>query len=165
VPSLLSPVLLPPMLVLRALDDLHTLAVTARAAVEVGERVVELGERIVTMGERLDARGEAILGVGAQLERRAEAILDLGARLDASGAAMHGLGERMQAQGEVLEAVARDVATRGAEVAAALPLLERAVALGEPLEGTVERLGRIVDRLPGGAQARRRATRPDQPTG
>ena len=32
----------------------------------------------------------------------------------------------------------------------ALPILEQAVALGAPLEGAVERIGRIVDRLPGG---------------
>ena len=50
---------------------------------------------------------------------------------------------------------AREVAVRGAEVAAALPTLERAVAIATPLEGTVERLGRIVDRLPGS-----RATKP-----
>jgi hypothetical protein len=51
---------------------------------------------------------------------------------------------------------AGEVAQRGAQVAEALPYLERAVTMVEPLEGAVERLGRIVDRLPGAARARRR---------
>ena len=36
-----------------------------------------------------------------------------------------------------------------------LPTLQRAVGLAEPLEGAVERLGRVIDRLPGSARQRR----------
>ena len=32
-----------------------------------------------------------------------------------------------------------------------LPTLQRAVAIAEPMEGTVERLGRALDRMPGEA--------------
>jgi hypothetical protein len=67
------------------------------------------------------------------------------------------LGERMIVLGDtvlersaVISDRAKEVADRGAEVAAALPVLERAVAMASPLEGTVERLGRALDRLPGG---------------
>jgi hypothetical protein len=53
------------------------------------------------------------------------------------------------AQGERVVAAAREVADRGAELAAALPVMQRAVEMAEPLEGVVERLGRVADRLPG----------------
>ena len=35
-------------------------------------------------------------------------------------------------------------------LADALPALQRAVEIAEPLEGVVERVGRLADRLPGG---------------
>lgn len=39
-----------------------------------------------------------------------------------------------------------------------LPMLERLTDIAHPLEGTVQRLGRVVDRLPGGTTASRAAT-------
>ena len=64
------------------------------------------------------------------------------------------IGERVLELGDILMERstladrAKD-ADRGADVAAALPTLQRAVSI-EPLEGAVERLGRAIDRLPGG---------------
>jgi hypothetical protein len=53
------------------------------------------------------------------------------------------------------------VAERGAEVAGALPVLQRAVGIAEPLEGAVERLGRMVDRFPGGRRTGEQLGPPD----
>ena len=163
----MNPLLLGPRLVLRALDDLHGLTTTARDAVEllraleqraaevqdqidravlVAEAIESRGEEAVgridlmlALGERIDARGEAVLALG-------EAILQLGDHFDV-------VARELLEEGKVIQATAREVADRGAEVATALPLLQRAVDLADPLEGAVERLGRIVDRLPGGRAA------------
>ena len=43
---------------------------------------------------------------------------------------------------------AQAVAEVGAQVVESLPTLERAVTMATPLEGAVERVGRLVDRLP-----------------
>lgn len=122
----MNPLLLPPRLMLRALEDLHTLALAAARLERIEERlneraeaIIVRGDRVIEMGERLDARTEAIL-----------------------------------AQGERIEAAAREVADRGAELTAALPVMQRAIEMAEPLEGVVERLGRVADRLPGGARGR-----------
>lgn len=144
--SLLDPLVVPPRLLLRALDDLHTLA-------QAVPRVLDLGERILDLGERIDDRAEAILELGSRIDRQGEALVALGGE-------MQDLGGRVLGQGDLIEQRAREVADRAAQVIAALPLLERAVALGEPLEGTVERLGRMVDRLPGGPLSRRRPSDP-----
>ena len=146
-PSLLAPFVLPPKLLLRALDDVHELAVASR-------QVLDLGVRIVELGERIDRRAEAIVELGERINDQAEALVALGGE-------MQDLGGRVLGQGDLIEQRAKEVADRAAQVIAALPLLERAVALGEPLEGTVERLGRMVDRLPGGPLSRRRG--PSEP--
>jgi hypothetical protein len=52
----------------------------------------------------------------------------------------------------VIEHAAREVAKSGAVLAEALPTLQRGLEIAEPLEGVVERVGRIVDRLPGGTR-------------
>ncbi len=139
----MDPFLLPPRLVLRALDDVHVLATSV-------PRVLAMGQRILDLGERRYRRAEAILVLGGRIDSSAEQIIEMGGE-------MHDLGTRILGQGDRIEQRAREVADRAADVSAALPLLERAVALGVPLEGAVERLGRMVDRLPGGAAARRRS--------
>jgi hypothetical protein len=155
-----NPLLLPPRLVLRALDDLHTIARAAAALEDIEARinerlvaVIELGERIAEIGEGIDDRFEEILALG-------ERIVALGARVDDLVA----LGDRVDqidaravevlATGDRVEQAARDVAASGRLIADALPVLQRAITMAEPLEGAVERLGRIVDRLPGGARPR-----------
>jgi methyl-accepting chemotaxis protein len=171
------PIDLPARAVTRALTDLTTLArvagqiparldaIDARAeTVEAQlDRALELGEEIdrrvggvLEMGERIDARAEAVLEVGERIDRRADAVLDLGERIEASGAAMIEMGERLielgrEANGQAVVVAdrAKEVADRGGELVAVLPTLERAVAMAAPLEGTVERLGRMMDRLPG----------------
>ena len=58
---------------------------------------------------------------------------------------------------------AREVTVAGGELAAAFPTIERTTQIAEtlaltvePLQGAAERLGRVVDRLPGGQRARSR---------
>jgi len=137
VPSL-SDTLIPGKLLLRALDDLHTIARSADRGVAKlddldrrGARIEELGERFLAVGERLDARGAEILEFGTSFEQ---------------------LGRELHTQARVMDEHARQVEAVGAEIVAALPTLEQAVTIVSPLEGAVERIGRAVDRLPGGAR-------------
>jgi hypothetical protein len=145
VASLADLVKLPPLALLRAFDDLHTLA---QVGTELMNRLDDLESRAddaVELLERIDARADEILALGASIDARGQQIVDLGERL-------HALGSEVHAQGILIEQRAAEVAIRGEELVATLPTLEAAVALVTPLEGAVERLGRMVDRLPGGAR-------------
>jgi hypothetical protein len=133
---LLAGLLVPPKLVLRALDDLHTLATTAETA-------IELLARLDARAERIETQLDNGIALGRKLEARGAEITELGQQFDK-------LGDALMAEARSTQAVGREIALRGGEIAAALPLLQRALDLGEPLEGAIERAGRIVDRLPGG---------------
>jgi predicted nuclease with TOPRIM domain len=166
-----NPLLLPPRLLLRALDDLHTIARAAALLGDVEQRldermreVIALGERIeevvgdgLEMAERIRAAGERIAELAEGVDRRLDEVLDMGERVVGLGDRVDGhvdgldrLASAMLEQGRRVEAAGRDVAVSGRQIADALPLLERAGTMAEPLEGAVERLGRVVDRLPGG---------------
>ena len=106
-------VLIPARLIVRALDDLHTLA-------EASQRGLETLER---------------------LEQRA-------ARIESLGTAMEDLGRQLSVQARVMDEHAERVAALGEEIVSALPTLTQAITIVTPLEGTVERIGRVVDRLP-----------------
>jgi len=161
-----NPLLLPPKLLLRALDDLHAIATAAARLEEVERRldarlaaVLELGDRVEQLGrlvderiEQVDARAGELLGTAQSVDGRLDGLLTLGDRVD-----------EILEQGRRVEQVAKEVADRGAAIADALPVLQRAVEMAVPLEGAVERLGRIVDRLPQVPQ--RRAARAATPRG
>jgi methyl-accepting chemotaxis protein len=122
----LSLVTLPPRMVMRALDDLHSLAVAARALPEIEARILarvaeiqEQFDQALEIGRSLDARGGELTALGEKLDAHAAACLELSTGLD-----------EMNRSAEAMAAVA------------------------EPLHGAAERLGRIVDRLPGGRVAR-----------
>ena len=116
----MNPLLLPPRLVLRALDDLHVLAGAAASLPAVEQRLTE----------RIDALEDTVADA---IERAAE-----------------------------INATAGIVSERLADVARALPELERALGTieginisattlaqtVEPLQGAAERLGALADRLP-----------------
>jgi hypothetical protein len=121
---------------LRALDDIHTLAQTAQTA-------VELLAALEARAERIEAQLDAGMALGRKLERR-------GAQIAVMGDQFEHLGDALLAEARSTQVVGAEIAKRGGEIAAALPLLQRALDLGEPLEGAIERAGRIVDRLPGG---------------
>ena len=143
---LVDPLLLPPRLLLRALDDLHTIAQAMGRLDEVLYRFDHNVDRVVDLGERLEARGAAVIEVGDRvgdrLDRQASMLLE-------QSRALHEQAVAILSQGERVEHAAIEVARRGAQLAEALPLMQQAVELARPLEGAVERLGRVVDRLPG----------------
>ena len=141
---------LPLDLVAQALDDLGAIA---RVAHELPERLDTLEARAEKVQEQLDRA----LVIGETIADNSAAMVELGRNIEARGEALVELGERMIVLGDtvldrsnLIADRAKEVADRGGEVAQALPVLERAVAMASPLEGTVERLGRALDRLPGG---------------
>jgi len=134
--TLLAGLITGPQLALRALDDLHTLATAAQTAVVL---LADLDER----AERIERQLDAGIAVGRQLDGRGADIAAMGAQFDK-------LGDALLCEARSTQAIGREISDRGAEIALALPLLQRALELGEPLEGAIERAGRIVDRLPGG---------------
>jgi hypothetical protein len=152
----------PQAIVNRILSDLSAVARAARTAPAQLDRVLELGEEIASTGrlvlevaERLDQRAAAFLALGERLDSRAVELIEL-------GASVRDLGERIDDRGaEIVDRATRVVDT-GSELITALPAFERALEMATPLEGAIDRFGRLVDRLPGGAAGRRR---PGQPGG
>jgi hypothetical protein len=157
-----SLITLPIDLISRALDDVGAIARVAR---ELPERLDTLEARADKVQEQLDRA----LALGETIADNSAAMVELGRRIEARGESMIDLGERMIELGDtvldssvVIADRAKEVADRGADVAAALPVLERAVSMASPLEGTVERLGRALDRLPGGPASGRNVTSRDE---
>jgi hypothetical protein len=149
------PLDLPQVIVSRALSDLSAIATAARETPEQLERLLLLGEEIAATGrgllelaERLDRRAALVLELGASIDRQADELLALGARVQA-------VGERIDARGAEIVDRAAGVVQTGGELIAVLPTLERALAMATPLEGAIDRFGRLVDRLPGGPARRR----------
>ncbi len=152
------PIESPQAVVNRVLSDLGAIARVARLAPEQLNRVLELGEEIALIGravleiaERLDRRAEAIMLQGERLDTRAAELVELGGE-------MHELGLRIDARGAEIVDRATRVADTGGELMAAMPAFERALEMATPLEGAIDRFGRLVDRLPGGVPRRRPPT-------
>lgn len=153
------PILTPQSLLERALTDLAAIERLVRSAPSQIERILGLGEEIVGIGYR-------VLEITERLDARAEAIEELGERLDARATELIALGEHMQTMGGQIDergaeivAGADRVSQTATELLLVLPTLERALDLATPLEGAIDRFGRLVDRLPGAAAQRRRQAR------
>ncbi len=116
--------------------------------IDLGEEIAELGREILLVAQRLDQRAEAIMVLGERLDVRAAELLEL-------GDAMRDLGDRIDVRGGEIADRAGQVVETGAELIAVLPAFERALEMATPLEGAIDRFGRLVDRLPGGATRRR----------
>ncbi len=134
----------------RMVSDLGAIARVARTAPAQLERILEIGEEIALIGrnvleiaERLDRRAEATMLLGERLDMRAAELVEL-------GGAMHELGLRIDVRGAEIVDRATRVADTGGELMTALPAFERALDMATPLEGAIDRFGRLVDRLPGG---------------
>ncbi len=143
--------------VLRILSDVGALVRAAREAPDQLERIIELGQEIAQIGhevlrvaQRLDQRAEAMMALGERLDVRAGELLEL-------GDAIRDLGDRIDTRGGEIADRAGQVVETGAELIAVLPAFERALEMATPLEGAIDRFGRLVDRLPGGATRRRPA--------
>jgi len=160
------PIETPQTVVNRAISDLAAIARLARSAPAQFDRMLELGEEIASIGrgvlemtERLDRRADAVLALGERIDARASELLALGEQINM-------LGERIDERGaEIVDRAAKVVET-GADLITMMPAFERALEMATPLEGAIDRFGRLVDRLPGGAgraPARRPATRERPP--
>ena len=100
------------------------------------------------MGERIDAKGAA--------------LLELGERLDSRGADVNALGERIVTEAAGVQDRAAEIVKLAEE--RLIPTAERALGLAQPLEGAVDRLGRMVDRLPRGRTVRDQRDPPSSST-
>ena len=98
------------------------------------------------MGERIEGQAGQVLDLGERISGQADGITELGAQIEE-------MGRRMLEQGALIERQGDAVATRAGELVEALPTIQQAVSMVSPLEGTVERIGRAVDRLPGARRA------------
>jgi hypothetical protein len=149
----------PQAIVNRALSDISTLDSLLRSVpaqvergLSLGQELVAIGHRVLEIVERLDERAEAINELGERLDQRAAELLELGRE-------MRELGGRIDTTGgEIVEQAGRVVTTAN-DVVTMLPTLERALELASPLEGAIDRFGRMVDRFPGGG---RRGPEPEQ---
>ena len=83
------------------------------------------------------------------IELLQRAVDDLGT-IAANTAAMVAMAERVEARGESMVDLGERMLTLGNAVTEQSEAIVRALAIATPLEGTVERLGRALDRLPGG---------------
>ncbi len=143
------------------LSDLAAIARLAHVAPAQFDRLLELGEEMAAIGR-------SVLEIAERLDERADAIMLLGERLDARaaelvlmGSDMREVGRRIDTRGAEIVDSADRVAETGSELITMLPAFERALEMATPLEGAIDRFGRLVDRLPGGTARRR----PDVPTG
>lgn len=156
------PIELPHTVVIRAASDLAAIAQLARSAPAQFDRLLELAEEVAAIGrsmqetlERLDARTDAIMELGERIDAR-------GAEIVRMGAEMRDVGQRIDIRGgEIVDSATR-VAETGSELITLLPAFERALEMATPLEGAIDRFGRLVDLLPGAA--RRRAETARDPT-
>ena len=149
------PIESPQTIVNRILSDVGAIARAARQAPAQLDRMLELGEEIASIGrgvlevaERLDRRADAIMSLGERLGDQATELLDVGKQ-------MHSLGEQVDARGAEIVDRATKVVETGSELIGVLPAFERALEMASPLEGAIDRFGRLVDRLPGGVPRRR----------
>jgi hypothetical protein len=124
-------------------------------ALTLAEEMVDIGRRVLVIAERLDRRAVTINELGERLDERAAELLGVGAE-------MRELGGRIDLRGaEIVERASLVVESAG-ELIGMLPTLERALELATPLEGAIDRFGRLVDRFPGaGSSTRRRPAAED----
>lgn len=115
----------------RVVDDVGAIAAASR---ELPARMQELDDRAARMQDQLDR------------------ALDLGEKIADNTAAMVAMAERVESRGESMVELGERMITLGNAVTEQSQSIARALAIATPLEGTVERLGRALDRLPGGKQ-------------
>jgi hypothetical protein len=120
------------------LDPARQLAYAAPRALERLEAIERRADRLIELGETVTAQADRVITLAESLDEKSTRMLNSG------DAMMH------EAQRMIEQAV--EVNARAAELIAALPLVEQGLAMVRPLEGAVERLGRIADRMPGGTK-------------
>ena len=113
----------------RVVDDVGAIAAASR---ELPARMQELDERAARMQDQLDR------------------ALDLGEKIAENTAAMVAMAERVESRGDSMVELGERMITLGNAVTEQSQSIAKALTIATPLEGTVERLGRALDRLPGG---------------
>ena len=140
--------MLPVSAVMQALDDLHAIAEAARRLPAIEANLTRQFEVLNGQADSIIALGDRIVGLGERIE-------SLGGRLVERSGELLARSDEVMEESERVRASAHEVSVRGAEVAAALPTLQQIATTTEPLQGAIERFGRMVDRLPGGDRERR----------
>jgi D-aminopeptidase len=145
VPSVVLGIDIPARLLIRTFDDLHAIAEAARS-------LPDIEARLTVKVDQLESRAAEVLVALDQAEGRLAEGIAVGRALDAR------VDDILEGTDRIVTAA--NAVARGADhVAAVLPSLEASAAAAtvlaqtaEPLQGLVERLGRIADRLPGGGR-------------
>jgi hypothetical protein len=150
------PIDTPQAIVTRAVNDIQTIEQLLRSVpgqidrgLSLGQELVDIGHRILVIAERLEQKAERMDQLGQQLDHKASQLLMLGED-------MRNLGGKIDATGGQIVDQAQQVVSTASEVITMLPALERALELASPLEGAIDRFGRMVDRFPGASTSRRR---------
>jgi chromosome segregation ATPase len=173
-----NPLLIGPRALTRTADEIAALTRAVARVPDLLERLDARAEEIQTLltravrvGRSLDRRGAAAIDALGELQERvdradaqlasaiarAEALEARAGELDALGGRVEALVTEVMAQAQAMGLLGESIAaqaealTRQAEtIGASLPTLTKAVEMAEPLEGAVDRVAWIVDRLPGG---------------
>ncbi len=139
---------------LRAIDQLvRSLPGQLDRGLEIGEEIAEIGRRMLEIAERLEQHGYAMNDLGERLDARAVQLLEMGQNMREVGISIDATGA------QIVDRAGLVVATAG-ELITILPTMERALDLASPLEGAIDRFGRIVDRFPGAPPRRRDQPKP-----
>jgi prefoldin subunit 5 len=114
------------------------------------------GRRVASLIKLID-RADAALDDVVELRRSIQFIADNIAELTESAAGINRNAGEIAAEIVTLSQAAQGIdthaerlATEAASIARALPTVQRIAEIVDPLENTVVRLGRVVDRIPGG---------------
>jgi hypothetical protein len=117
--------------------------------------------RAVALASLIDRVGSTLDDV-AELRRAAQIIADSLSELGASAAGIDRNAGKIAEEISGLSIAAQGIDTQAArlatgidELVAILPTLQRLTEIVDPLDNTVVRLGRVVDRLPGGRKTQR----------
>lgn len=125
------------------------LAEAANDGITLLDRLDRRAERFIEVVESIDAKAGAVLELGERIEASARGMLDIGAKIEARGGEMSDLGREIVTQANLVQERAGDVVEQASQLVAIFPTMKRAVEIVEPLEGTVDVLGRVADRLTG----------------
>ena len=135
--------------VMRDLDAMSEVARSVPRAISLLESLDRRAGQVIELGERIDARAESCSSSG-RTSTAAPKRSSPSAAGSTSGARNSGaIGNQMLTEARLVQQRAAEVVAGANEMIAVLPTVRRAIEIGEPLEGAIERFARVVDRLPG----------------
>jgi hypothetical protein len=131
--------------------NLEGLVEAITSATQPARDIASLAPRVLERLDRLEQRADRVIELGEMLASQADRMLTLAEKLDARGEAVLHSGDKLVAEAARVVEQAAHVNAQAAQLIAVIPTVEQAIGLVRPLEGAVERLGRMADRLPGGS--------------